>query len=448
MTNYVKWTSNYPELMTVDTNGLVTPLREGTCEITAQSSVNRKKESYTFLIKSMVKEVSLDQSSILFDSPGAEKQLIASLTYKDPAVTPLLDGYYFESSNTTIATVTQDGLVKARGPGIALISVITNDSGKRDTCTVEVLDQAKATSNNYIPVESLELTPYSNYALIGQKTPLSFDLRPTDASDQSLRFDVKNGDISQIQLIDGQYYFIPNERGTTRIKAVANGGLDVDDEIEIIVESPIASLDLDLDTNEGTNKERKLYIGEQTLVKTDIYTQGRYTAFDVYTNTLEYSIDDPDIAKLEYLNGRYFITALKRGTTTLRIESIEGRHDDFIKIKVASPVKKLFTDREVRLPLNTSYTPRVTYTTTTSAKHKGDLNIDLGLRFEVEEFYFSTDYIDQEIAYENKVIDHFIETPYTETKASTIEKHSTRLNRLMALKDSSVNGYSLVKNNF
>lgn len=445
VTNNVQWESEYPNVMTVDNAGFVSPVHEGTCTITAKTSIGRK-ESYTFFVKSMVDTISLDHSSIVLDTVSSQKQVHTSITYKNPDEIPLLSGYYYESSNPKVATVTQDGVITATGKGIALISVISYDSSKKDSCTVEVIGEAPATTIDYVPADEIVLTPHTTPIIIGQKVLLDYDIYPNNASDPSVRFDIKNGSINQIKRIDGHYYFIPTEHGTAEIKII--GDNNTSDTIEVNVISQIGNLELDLDNNRGSKSEKRLYIGERAEVITKIITQGHYSNYDVYPNILDYSVDDPDVLKLENIGGSYYVTALKKGSTSIRIENIEGKYNDALKVRVSTPVNKLATNREVRLPIEQYYTPEITYTPTASVSTNETFNIYNAIKLEVDDFYFDESYIDQEIVYENRLIEEFKTTPYSQITESNIERHMQRLERLSILKYSASNGYCLVTNNF
>lgn len=445
VTDKVHWESEYPSIMTIDESGLVSPIHEGTCTITAKTSIGRK-ESYTFFVKSMVDKITFDRTSIIFDAVGDQQQIYANLNYKDPDTAALLDGYYYESLNPNVATVTSDGLITATGKGITLVNAITYDSGKKASCTIEVVGQAPPTTIDYVPAEEIILTPYTAPILVGQKILLDYDIYPQNASDHSVRFNIKNGSITQIQEIDGHYYFIPAEHGSVDIEIV--GDNNTSDTIEVNVISQIGNLELDLDNDRGSKTEKRLYIGERAEVLTNIITQGHYSDYDVYPNILDYTVDDPDILKLENIAGKYYVTAHKKGTTSIRVENIEGKYQDALKIRVSSPVSKLTTNREVRLPLEQYYTPEVTYTPTASASTNESFNIYNALKLEVEEFYFDESYIDQEITYENNLIDEFRRMPYSEITEANIQRHIQRLNRLSKLKEYASKGFCLVDNNF
>jgi hypothetical protein len=449
VTSNVMWTSEHPDLLSIDDNGLVTPLKEGTCEITATSSISRKKDRYTFFIKSMVDSIHLDRSSVTLNKLGEQIQLNAALQAKNPKIKPLRNGYYFTSSNPNIASVDTNGLVTANSPGIALISAITYDSAKKDTCTIEIPKIPSPTSIDYTLTKDITLDPYPSKILIGQKILMNYKIIPENATDRNVKFHVKNGS-DQIHFINGQYFFIPTKKGNTEIKIVAESGGDepIEDSIDVSVVSPIASLDLDLDLKRGKKTERKLYIGEKTELLTEIFTQGHYSSVDVYPNTLEYTVDDPDILKLDYENGKYLLTAIKKGTTTIHVVNTEDKHDAYLRVDVLNPVKKIFTDTSVELPIGISYTPRLTFIPKSNLTENTLFDITSGINLTVEEFYFTKAYIDNEIAYEKQLVDYFKTLKYNSAVEATIARHKDRLNRLSALHKVSVNDYCLVTNSF
>ena len=77
--------------------------------------------------------VTLDKSSASLDI-GATVQLKATVTPSDAHDKSVT----WSSSNTSVATVSSSGLVTAKAPGTATITVKTNSGGKTATCTVTV----------------------------------------------------------------------------------------------------------------------------------------------------------------------------------------------------------------------------------------------------------------------------------------------------------------------
>lgn len=447
VSSHIEWTPEFPDLLSIDDDGLVTPLREGTCEVTATSSISFKKDYYTFFIHSMVDSIHLDQSTVTLKQMGEQVQLNVTLKAKDPQQAPLRKGYYFTSSNPDVASVDNKGLVTAKGSGIALINVIAYDSGKKDSCTIEIPHNPPLTSINHIFIKDVTLKSYPQEILIGQKVLMDYKLTPENATNKTPRFHVRNGS-EQIHLINGEYYFVPNKRGSTQIKIVADseGSDSIEDIIDVSVISPIASLDMDLALKRGKKSERHLYIGEKTELITKIFTQGLYTPSDVYPNTLKYTVKDPDIAKLTYENGKYFLTALRKGTTSVHVANSEDKHNNYLKISVLTPVKKINTDKTVKLPIEIPYTPRITFTPKKTTKENFKFDISKGLNLSVEKFYLSKNYVSDEIAYEKELINHFSRLQDNPVLMSTINRHKERLDRLIALERNSSTDYCLITN--
>lgn len=131
----VTWSSNNPEVATV-TNGEVTAVGEGEATITASTN-NGKTAICTVTVTNApvpVESIALDQGtlSLCWDWTNRTAQLTATVlpaNATDKAVT-------WQSSNTAVATVDQNGLVKAVGPGTAIITATAG--GKTATCVVTV----------------------------------------------------------------------------------------------------------------------------------------------------------------------------------------------------------------------------------------------------------------------------------------------------------------------
>lgn len=79
-----------------------------------------------------ISNLALNAKQMSFLGYGGSKQLTATVL---PANTT--ENYYWSSSDICVATV-ENGLVKAVGPGTAVISVLTADRRIADTCTVDV----------------------------------------------------------------------------------------------------------------------------------------------------------------------------------------------------------------------------------------------------------------------------------------------------------------------
>lgn len=126
------WTSSNPSAITVDDTGFITAVDAGSATITAaaQNGVTGTIEIRTGIPCTKVSLNSID----LTMNKGAKKQLIAKLSPAD--TTSTLKS--FTSSDTKIATVTEEGLVTAVGAGTVKITAETSD-GITAVCTIKVV---------------------------------------------------------------------------------------------------------------------------------------------------------------------------------------------------------------------------------------------------------------------------------------------------------------------
>ena len=153
------WKSSKPEIASVDQNGRVTALKEGKAKITA-TAANRKKASVTIQVINPNKA-----QYIAFGTTSGNMNVSGSLQLK-PVLTPstAITTLTWSSSKTKVATVDQNGLVKALSEGTAKITVKT-DNGKKATYTIKVSDPYKPTavslsfSGTVTAGKSAQLTP-------------------------------------------------------------------------------------------------------------------------------------------------------------------------------------------------------------------------------------------------------------------------------------------------
>ncbi|MCL1897418.1 MAG: Ig-like domain-containing protein, partial [Micrococcales bacterium] len=89
---------------------------------------------------------------------------------------------FWRSSDNSVATVSQSGLVTAKGPGTAVISVETLDSGKTATCSVTVTRR----------VSGVTLSVTSASFLAGMTAQLKATVSPSDASNKALTWSSNN----------------------------------------------------------------------------------------------------------------------------------------------------------------------------------------------------------------------------------------------------------------
>ncbi len=132
----IEWSSSDPAVATVDYNGEITGITKGICKIFATSSDGN---NIVGVCRVTVKET-VPATGITINSknitmlPGQTRGLSARIK---PARST--EGIYWVSGDTSVATVSSDGVVTARGQGMTEIYCISDETGVESSCEVIVL---------------------------------------------------------------------------------------------------------------------------------------------------------------------------------------------------------------------------------------------------------------------------------------------------------------------
>ena len=156
----VTWSSSNVTVAMVDGNGNVTPVSAGETDIVVKTADgNFEKSCHVTVTKTEIESLTMSESSILFevtstpDSDDKTHKLSATIapstaTYKEVS---------WSSSNTSVATVDQNGLVtKGTAMGVATISAVHKNSGLTATCIVTVAAQAVTEIKLNLPTLSFQ----------------------------------------------------------------------------------------------------------------------------------------------------------------------------------------------------------------------------------------------------------------------------------------------------
>ena len=132
----VTWESNNPDVAAVDQRGNVKAVASGTATINVTANDGSgQKASCTVTVTQPVTGVTLDSTELSLYT-GESKTLTATVA-PDNATNKAVT---WESSNTEVATVDNNGKVTAVSAGTATITVTTTDGEKIATCTVNVTE--------------------------------------------------------------------------------------------------------------------------------------------------------------------------------------------------------------------------------------------------------------------------------------------------------------------
>ena len=142
------WTSSDPAILTVNNSGLLTASGTGTAVLTVTEKWSGLSQSCTVHIVSPVTGISFAESNLQM-IPGDTRQLTATVTCPEESVTNQL--VTFSSSNKSVATVDENGVVTAIAEGTVTITA-TAANGVSATCTINVLLLGDANNDGKVDV--------------------------------------------------------------------------------------------------------------------------------------------------------------------------------------------------------------------------------------------------------------------------------------------------------
>ena len=201
----VSWSSSSSSVATVDANGKVTAVAEGTTTITAKAGDKTATCSVTVKKKVVaVTSISLDKTSLEL-AQGETATLTATVKPDDASDKTVT----WTSDKATVATVDANGKVTAVAEGTATITAKAGD--KTATCTVTVKKNVVAVSSITLDKSSLELTE-------GETATLVATVKPDNATDKTVTW---TSDKASVATVDANGKVTAKAEGTATITAKA-----------------------------------------------------------------------------------------------------------------------------------------------------------------------------------------------------------------------------------
>ncbi len=273
----VTWKSSDTNVVVVDNNGRLDAKKVGTANIivTTNDGFKTSTVKVTVVAQSIpVTGVKLNTSSMTLSKNGKSilKATITPSNATNKEVT-------WKSSNTSVATVDQNGTVTAKNYGTANITVTTNDGKKTATVKVDVPQP---------PISSISISLKSNTVYVGSTSKADISYYPTDAANKTVTWtssDTSVATVSQFGQIKGISY------GVATITAITPNGKKANKVIKVehnpndysIIMNPVytfAGKDTSTKILVGYNLEVRKY-----NIKLDSYVFVRYNGEIYNVNT-------------------------------------------------------------------------------------------------------------------------------------------------------------------
>ena len=269
-----------------------------------------------------VASISLNKSTLTMVTGNVE-----TLTATVLPTTALDRRVEWSSTNASVATVSDKGVVTAVGPGNATIIAKTVDGGLTATCKVSVVTLAQE-----ITFDCTELEIYNGESFTLQATVL-----PEDTSNKALSWSSSN---PAVATVDENGTITPVKAGTTTITATAMDGTGITCSCKVTILQRSESITLDAES-------AFLYIGDTKQLTATILPA------DATNQKVVWSSSDDTIASVE----EGLVTALKVGKAQITATTEEGDLKAVCEVEVAAFVSGIKLDKnELELYNGGTYT--------------------------------------------------------------------------------------------
>ncbi len=182
----VTWSSSNSSVATVSQDGTVNGIKEGTVIISAASESNSEIKGECTVKIEPIHVTSIAFSTSSYTIGIGTTKLLTIILFPANATNK---GITWSSSNTSVATVSSDGLVTGKITGSAVITATSNDGNKTAQCTISVQD---------VKVTSVRLNKTSANMYIGEKLELKASVLPDTSSNKDVSWSSSNDDIATV----------------------------------------------------------------------------------------------------------------------------------------------------------------------------------------------------------------------------------------------------------
>ena len=292
----VTWTSDNESVATVDSEGRITAVAQGTATITVKTNDGDKTATCSVAVNETVihvTDVTLNKTSTTLTVGGTEA--LTATVLPEEATDKLVT---WTSNKPSVATVDSNGKITAVAEGTAIIVVATHDGGKIATCKVIV---------DHVHVTDVTLDKTTATLTVGDTVTLTATVSPEDATDKSVTW---TSDNESVATIDSNGKITAVAEGTAIIVVATHDGGKIATCKVIVNEAVIHVTDVTLD---------------KTSITLDPCSTEQLTATVLPEEATDKSVTwtslNTNIATVDS-NGK--ITAVAKGTTTITVKTNDG----------------------------------------------------------------------------------------------------------------------------
>lgn len=309
----VVWSVNNSSVATINTDGLLTAVGNGTVVVTATANFGEGVDDSISIVVSNqdgsppvipVEGIELSASRVYLTSIGSTQQLYVDAfptNASNQAVT-------WGSVDTGVATVSSSGLVQAVGAGTTTVTATATDgSGITASLEVEVTQL----------VTSLTITPNTNTLnVLGQTIDFDVVVTPANATNPGVTWSVSSVSVN----IDQDGVFSADANGQYTVTVTANDGSEVSATRSITATNQYVSVQaMNLYTTNIRSDVSQLTEDLGTLQMTLAFAP-----FDATNSNFTWQSTETSVATVDSSG---LVTAVSNGITTIRVTSVDGPSD-------------------------------------------------------------------------------------------------------------------------
>ncbi|MCL1892791.1 MAG: Ig-like domain-containing protein [Holophagaceae bacterium] len=307
----INWITTNPAKAIVSSTGVVTALEEGVATIVAitedggnVATCDVTVTDHTTTIEPA--SVSLNKKAITIFQ-GESETLVATVLPSDATNKNL----YWHSNNHQVAIVTSTGTVIGIARGTAIVTAVTIEGNKTDTCTVTV-------DSDEVPVTGISLNKDNIALLVGETDTLRASLEPTTATDQGITWASDNTRVATVN--NGVVTAIAV--GSTAIRVTAHdGGFQAT--CTVTVSEPVRVTGIHIDKT-----SLDMTIGNQETLTATVVPDNAANRAVVWES------EDPSIATVS----AGVVTAVAVGSTIITVTTEDGGYQTGCHVTIRPPM--------------------------------------------------------------------------------------------------------------
>ena len=225
------WKSDNEAIAKVE-NGVVTAVSKGETIVRVTTEEGNKTDECKVIVKEESDPVAVTGVKLAFTTLtqkiGTSFTLVATI---EPA-NATNKTVTWSSSNSTVASVTNMGVVQAKAAGTADITVTTADGGHTATCSFTVTTED-------VPLTGLKVTPAETHIKVGQAGTLNVKYEPVTATHKEVAWETSDAAIVTVDQ-DGNLKGVAVGEATITVKSKTNASIQAT--CKVIVE-PVTAVE-------------------------------------------------------------------------------------------------------------------------------------------------------------------------------------------------------------